>query len=182
MRTHTNIYAMCITGFEGLIKKLMSELPSNLVTYNWPVNCVHWNNSESGVTLNSYVLCGWISGHESEYMETLSEQEVRQSITELVRTFTGSSLHLGNPTITPKRISCSQWFYEPWLLQSPCNRMFSTEPGEHDGTPAYKGIKEPRAIVIPRGQSLNQLHFGAKLGRRADRDRKRICVLCLRPL
>lgn len=27
----------------------MSELPSDLVTYNRPVRCVHWNNSESGV-------------------------------------------------------------------------------------------------------------------------------------
>lgn len=34
-------------------------------------------------------MCGWIAGHESEYMETLSEQEVAQSITQLIRRFTG---------------------------------------------------------------------------------------------
>lgn len=26
----------------------MSELPSDLVTYNCPVSCVHWSNSECG--------------------------------------------------------------------------------------------------------------------------------------
>ncbi|XP_068579345.1 peroxisomal N(1)-acetyl-spermine/spermidine oxidase-like [Cebidichthys violaceus] len=205
-------------GFEDLIKKLMLEIPTDVVTYNLPVRCVHWNNTESGVntvtvecddgeriaadhvivtvplgylkkhhstlfcpplpahklssvqrqgfgTCNkiyvefespwwdadceiiylvwkdeedvldqvsneswirkmstftvlksserySHVLCGWIAGHESEYMETLPEQEVRLSITELIRTFTG------NPTITPKRVLRSQWFHDPWTCGS----------------------------------------------------------------
>lgn len=38
-----------------------------------------------------HVLCGWIAGCESEYMETLSEQEVAHSITQLIRQFTGES-------------------------------------------------------------------------------------------
>lgn len=37
----------------------------------------------------SPVLCGWIAGHESEHMETLSEEEFRQSVTKLIHTFTG---------------------------------------------------------------------------------------------
>ncbi|XP_037637605.1 peroxisomal N(1)-acetyl-spermine/spermidine oxidase-like [Sebastes umbrosus] len=60
----------------------------------------------------SHVLCGWIAGHESEYMETLPEQEVRLAITELIRTFTG------NPTITPRRILRTQWFHDPWTCGS----------------------------------------------------------------
>lgn len=36
-----------------------------------------------------HVLCGWIAGHESEHMETLSEQEVTREITQLIRRFTG---------------------------------------------------------------------------------------------
>lgn len=32
-------------GYEGLIKSLMSELPSDVVTYSQPVRCVHWNNT-----------------------------------------------------------------------------------------------------------------------------------------
>nr|XP_020457438.1 peroxisomal N(1)-acetyl-spermine/spermidine oxidase-like isoform X1 [Monopterus albus]XP_020457439.1 peroxisomal N(1)-acetyl-spermine/spermidine oxidase-like isoform X2 [Monopterus albus] len=203
-------------GYEGLIKNMMSELPSGLVSYNRPVRCVHWSNSEKrenpivvecddgeriaadhvivtvplgylkkhrstlfrpplplhklhsiqrlGFGTNNkifvefdspwwdadcdiiclvwededvlvdqvpdvqrpwikklfgftvlkpterygHVLCGWIAGHESEYMETLSEQEVTQAITQLIRRFTG------NPVITPRRILRSQWFHDPW--------------------------------------------------------------------
>lgn len=36
---------MC-SGYEGLIKNLLSELPSDVVTYNRPVRCIHWSNSE----------------------------------------------------------------------------------------------------------------------------------------
>ncbi|XP_067092840.1 peroxisomal N(1)-acetyl-spermine/spermidine oxidase isoform X1 [Osmerus mordax] len=59
-----------------------------------------------------HVLCGWIAGHESEYMETLTEQEVTHSITHLIRKFTG------NPIITPRRILRSQWFLDPWTCGS----------------------------------------------------------------
>ncbi|KAJ8418184.1 hypothetical protein AAFF_G00138930 [Aldrovandia affinis] len=43
-----------------------------------------------------HVLCGWIAGHESEHMESLSEAEVQHSMTQLIQRFTG------NPTIFPK--------------------------------------------------------------------------------
>ncbi|XP_068183399.1 peroxisomal N(1)-acetyl-spermine/spermidine oxidase-like [Antennarius striatus] len=207
-------------GYEGLVKKLMLELPGNLVTYKTPVRCVHWNNTEqskndvilecdTGERLSAdhviitvplgflkkhsstmfrpplplhkhnaiqrlgfgtnnkifvefdspwwdpncdaiyflwededalvdsvediqrswlrkligfmvlkpterygHVLCGWIAGHESEYMETLPEQEVMQSVTQLIRRFTG------NPIITPRRILRSQWFHQPWTCGS----------------------------------------------------------------
>lgn len=46
-----------------------------------------------------HVLCGWIAGHESEYMETLSEQEVLQSITQLIHKFTGEVEHAYYPSI-----------------------------------------------------------------------------------
>lgn len=206
-------------GYEGLIKNLLLELPSDVVTYNSPVRCVHWNNTEKqspvkvecddgqwttadhvivtvslgylkkhhstmfhpplplhklhsiqregfgtnnkifvefetpwwdadceviyflwededaivdqvpdmqrswirklfGFTVSKpterygHVLCGWIAGHESEYMETLSEQEVTQAVTQLIRKFTGNSI------ITPKRIMRSQWFHDPWTCGS----------------------------------------------------------------
>ncbi|XP_077351290.1 peroxisomal N(1)-acetyl-spermine/spermidine oxidase isoform X2 [Festucalex cinctus] len=59
-----------------------------------------------------HVLCGWIAGHESIYMETLSEQKVLHAITQLVRRFTG------NPIITPRRVLRSQWFHDPWTCGS----------------------------------------------------------------
>nr|XP_054606042.1 peroxisomal N(1)-acetyl-spermine/spermidine oxidase [Nothobranchius furzeri] len=207
-------------GFEGLISSLMSELPPDIVTYNRPVRCVHWNNTKGGenpvmiecenkeiiaadhviVTVSlgclkkhhstlfspplpsqkllsisklgfgtcdkihvefespwwdaeceiiyllwedeekvsdemkdiskhwirkvssfnvlkhsessSHVLCGWISGYEAEYMETLPEEEIKRSITELIHTFTGDH------TITPRRVECTQWFHDPWTLGS----------------------------------------------------------------
>ncbi|KAK7930801.1 hypothetical protein WMY93_007196 [Mugilogobius chulae] len=206
-------------GYEGLIKNLLSELPPNTVTYNCPVRCIEWNNTEAenpvvvecedgqritadhvivtvslgylkkkhstmfrpplpfhklhsiqrqGFGTNNkifvefdspwwdadceiiyflwedenamvdqasnipsmwikklfgftvlkpterygHLLCGWIAGHESEYMETLSDQEVTQAVTQLVRQFTG------NPVLTPKRVLRSQWFHDPWSCGS----------------------------------------------------------------
>lgn len=40
------LFSFPYSGYEGLIKNLMSELPSDLVTYNKPVRCVHWSSSE----------------------------------------------------------------------------------------------------------------------------------------
>lgn len=34
------------SGYEGLIKNLMSELPDSVVSYNCPVRRVHWNDAE----------------------------------------------------------------------------------------------------------------------------------------
>lgn len=53
--------------------------------YETPLGNRHWS------LRNSHVLCGWIAGHEAEYMETLPEEEVKQAITKLIRTFTGES-------------------------------------------------------------------------------------------
>uniref|UniRef100_A0A3B4YAR9 Polyamine oxidase n=1 Tax=Seriola lalandi dorsalis TaxID=1841481 RepID=A0A3B4YAR9_SERLL len=244
------------SGYEGLIKKLMSELPGGLVTYSRPVRCVHWNNTGSGVntvtvecddgeritadhvivtvplgylkkhhstlfcpplpahklhsihklgfgTCNkiyvefespwwdanceviyllwkdeedfsdqvsdiskswirkmatftvlkpserySYVLCGWIAGHEAEYMETLTEQEVRESITELVHTFTG------NPSITPKRIICSRWFHDPWTCGS------YSHPAIGCSAQDIENIMEPLPSKGSQSQPLQVLFAG----------------------
>ncbi|XP_029465460.1 peroxisomal N(1)-acetyl-spermine/spermidine oxidase [Rhinatrema bivittatum] len=42
-----------------------------------------------------HVLCGFIAGHESEFMETLTDAEVVTSVTEVLRSFTG------NPQLPP---------------------------------------------------------------------------------
>ncbi|KAF3708278.1 Peroxisomal N(1)-acetyl-spermine/spermidine oxidase [Channa argus] len=227
------------SGYESLIKKLLSELPNGLVAYNRPVCCVRWNNSEQrenpvtvecddGERINAdhvivtvplgylkkhhstlfhpplplqklhsiqrlgfgtnnkifvefdspwwdadceviyllwededvllpeisdvqrswikklfgftvlkpterygHVLCGWIAGHESEYMETLSEQEVTHTITQLIRQFTG------NPTITPRRILRSQWFHDPWTCGS------YSHPGKGCSAQDLENMMEP---------------------------------------
>uniref|UniRef100_A0A7N8YDH2 Polyamine oxidase n=1 Tax=Mastacembelus armatus TaxID=205130 RepID=A0A7N8YDH2_9TELE len=243
-------------GYEGLIKSLMSELPSGLVTYNQPVHCVHWNSSEKrenpvvvecadgeritadhvivtvslgylkkhhstlfhpplplhklhsiqrlGFGTNNkifvefdsawwdpdcdiicllwededtlvdqvpdvprswikklfgfsvlkpterygHVLCGWIAGHESEYMETLSEQEVSHAITQLIRRFTG------NPTITPRRILRSQWFHDPWTLGS------YSYPGKGCSVQDLENMMEPLPTKGSQSQPFQVLFAG----------------------
>ncbi|XP_035519868.1 peroxisomal N(1)-acetyl-spermine/spermidine oxidase-like [Morone saxatilis] len=243
-------------GYEGLIKNLMSELPSGLVTYNQPVRCVHWNNTEQkqnpviiecdageriaadhvivtvplgylkkhhsalfrpplplhklhsvqrlGFGTNNkifvefdspwwdadcevihllwededvmvdkvpdvqrswikklfgftvlkpterygHVLCGWIAGHESEYMETVSEQEVTQNVTQLIRRFTG------NPTITPRRILRSQWFHDPWTCGS------YSYPGKGCSVQDLENMMEPLPTKGSQAQPLQVLFAG----------------------
>ncbi|XP_022060964.1 peroxisomal N(1)-acetyl-spermine/spermidine oxidase-like [Acanthochromis polyacanthus] len=243
-------------GYEGLIKNLMSDLPSGLVTYNRPVRCVHWNNTEErgnpvmvecddgeriaadhvictvplgylkkhhstlfhpplplhklcsvqrlGFGTNNkifvefdapwwdadceviclvwededamvdevpdvqrswikklfgftvlkpterygHILCGWIAGHESEYMETLSEQEVTQAVTQLVRRFTG------NPTVTPKRVFRSQWFHDPWTCGS------YTHPGKGCSEQDLDNMMEPLPSKGSQSQPLQVLFAG----------------------
>lgn len=35
-------------GYEGLIDHMMKELPSDIVLYNKPVKCIHWNYTKNG--------------------------------------------------------------------------------------------------------------------------------------
>ncbi|XP_074532681.1 peroxisomal N(1)-acetyl-spermine/spermidine oxidase-like isoform X1 [Halichoeres trimaculatus] len=243
-------------GYEGLITNLLAELPPDLVTYNRPVSCVHWNDAERtekpvmvecddgekiaadhvivtvplgylkkhhsalfcpplplhklhsvqrlGFGTNNkifvefdspwwdedcgaiflvwddedevvdqvsdierswvkklfgftvlkpterygHALCGWIAGHESEYMETLSEQEVTHCITQVVRRFTG------NPTITPKRILCSQWFHDPWTCGS------YSFPGKLCSAQDLENMMEPLPTKGSPAQPLQVLFAG----------------------
>ncbi|XP_033956159.1 peroxisomal N(1)-acetyl-spermine/spermidine oxidase-like isoform X3 [Pseudochaenichthys georgianus] len=241
-------------GYEGLIKNLMSELPRDLVTYNRPVRCVHWNNTEKeenalmiecddekkmaadhvivtvplgylkkhhstlfspplplhklhsverlgfgttnviyvefdspwwdadceniylvwededgmvdqvpdvqrswikklfGFTVlkpterYGHVLCGWIAGHESEYMETLSEQEVTHTMTQLIHSTLRLTVCLGNPTVTPRRALRSQWFHDPWTCGS------YSYPGKGCSVQDLENMMEP----LPTDGSLLQ--------------------------
>ncbi|KAM3606323.1 uncharacterized protein V6R79_014247 [Siganus canaliculatus] len=244
------------SGYENLVKRLMSELPADLVTYNWCVSCVHWNNTESGgkpvtvesdngekivadhvvVTVplgflkkhhstlfspplpahkllsiekigfgtmnkiyvefdspwwdadceiiflvwkdqediadhvsdikkswikkmstftvlkpserNSHVLCGWISGRESEYMESLPEEEVRKAVTELIHMFTGNS------TITPLSILRTQWFHNPWTCGS------YSYPAVGCSAQDLKNMMEPLPLNEQQSQPLQVLFAG----------------------
>nr|DBA15460.1 TPA: hypothetical protein GDO54_004668 [Pyxicephalus adspersus] len=75
----------------------------------------HWVKKLSGfVVLDppgqlGHVLCGFMAGKESEYMETLSDEEVVSSMTSLLRQFTG------NPELPPPiSILRSQWHSQPY--------------------------------------------------------------------
>ncbi|XP_056653900.1 peroxisomal N(1)-acetyl-spermine/spermidine oxidase isoform X2 [Monodelphis domestica] len=62
---------------------------------------------------SAYVLCGFIAGHESEFMETLSDEEVRSSLTQVLRRITG------NPQLSgPRSILRSKWHSAPYTRGS----------------------------------------------------------------
>ncbi|XP_074856047.1 peroxisomal N(1)-acetyl-spermine/spermidine oxidase isoform X2 [Carettochelys insculpta] len=60
-----------------------------------------------------HVLCGFIAGKESEYMETLSDAEVLTALTDVFRRLTGN-LHLA----PPKSMLRSQWHSAPYTRGS----------------------------------------------------------------
>uniref|UniRef100_A0AAZ1XU08 Amine oxidase domain-containing protein n=1 Tax=Oreochromis aureus TaxID=47969 RepID=A0AAZ1XU08_OREAU len=91
----------------------------------------------------SHVLCGWICGHEAEYMETLPEEKVRESITKLVRTFTGKNRQQENKNT---RILCSRWFTDPWTYGSYCHPAIGCTAED------LKNMMEP----LPSQETLSQ--------------------------
>lgn len=95
-----------------------------------------------------HMLCGWIAGHESEYMETLSEQEVLQTVTQLIRRFTG------NPIVTPRRILRSQWFHDPWTCGS------YSYPAKGCSVQDLENMMEPLPAKGSQAQPLQVLFAG----------------------
>ncbi|XP_033956158.1 peroxisomal N(1)-acetyl-spermine/spermidine oxidase-like isoform X2 [Pseudochaenichthys georgianus] len=93
-----------------------------------------------------HVLCGWIAGHESEYMETLSEQEVTHTMTQLIHSTLRLTVCLGNPTVTPRRALRSQWFHDPWTCGS------YSYPGKGCSVQDLENMMEP----LPTDGSLLQ--------------------------
>ncbi|XP_056903292.1 peroxisomal N(1)-acetyl-spermine/spermidine oxidase-like [Takifugu flavidus] len=257
--TYENLKGLDCTiqgGFELVIKNLVSELPPGIVTYNRPVRCVHWNNTESsgsGVTVecedgeriaadhviltvplgylqkhhstlfhpplpppkfnsiqnlgfgtcnkvfvefdvpwwgpnceiiylvwkdeeditdhvtdvkqrwirkmssftvqeksesHAHILCGWIAGREAEYMESLPEEEFKQSVTELIQRFTG------NPAIVPKRILRTRWFSDPWTCGS------YSYPAVGSSAQDMKSLIEPLPMEESKSQPLQVLFAG----------------------
>lgn len=62
---------------------------------------------------SSHVLCGFIAGLESEFMETLSDEEVLLSLTQVLRRVTG------NPQLpAAKSVRRSQWHSAPYTRGS----------------------------------------------------------------
>ncbi|KAM6347305.1 peroxisomal N(1)-acetyl-spermine/spermidine oxidase isoform 2-T2 [Alca torda] len=62
---------------------------------------------------HGHVLCGFIAGKESEYMEMLSDEEVLGTMTRLLRTLTG------NPHLpTPRSVLRSRWHSAPYTRGS----------------------------------------------------------------
>ncbi|XP_060027007.1 peroxisomal N(1)-acetyl-spermine/spermidine oxidase isoform X2 [Erinaceus europaeus] len=62
---------------------------------------------------SAHVLCGFIAGQESEFMETLLDEEVLQTLTRVLREVTG------NPQLpAPRRVLRSRWHSAPYTRGS----------------------------------------------------------------
>ncbi|XP_013870195.1 peroxisomal N(1)-acetyl-spermine/spermidine oxidase isoform X1 [Austrofundulus limnaeus] len=119
-----------------------------------------------------HVLCGWIAGHEAEFMETLSEHEVRREMTQLIRRFTG------NPTITPRRILRSQWFHDPWTCGSYSHLATGCSEQDLDNMmeplPTRRSNAQPLQVLFA-GEATHSCYFSTVHGalltgwREADR-------------
>ena len=86
---------------------------------------------------NSNVLFCFISGAEAAYMETLSDEEVAETCTALLRRFTA------NPSIpAPSKVLRSSWITNPYTL----------------GSYSYPSVKSPRGMdVLAQPLMCNQV-------------------------
>lgn len=62
---------------------------------------------------HGHVLCGFIAGEESEYMETLSDAEVLSTMTRVLRTLTGTAAFSTLVTPTPSPGNAHPDFWMP---------------------------------------------------------------------
>ncbi|XP_044790849.1 peroxisomal N(1)-acetyl-spermine/spermidine oxidase isoform X2 [Bubalus bubalis] len=93
----------------------------------------------------SHVLCGFIAGLESEFMETLSDEDVLRSLTQVLRRVTG------NPQLpAPRSVLRSCWHSAPYTRGSysylavgssgdDMDRLAQPLPSDGKGAQAYKG-------------------------------------------
>ncbi|OXB52601.1 hypothetical protein ASZ78_014516 [Callipepla squamata] len=93
-----------------------------------------------------HVLCGFIAGKESEYMETLSDGEVLSTMTHVLRTLTG------NPHLpTPRSMLRSRWHSAPYIRGS-YSYVAVGSSGEDIDTlaqPLPEDTSDPRAGLVP---------------------------------
>ncbi|KAJ8416679.1 hypothetical protein AAFF_G00325570 [Aldrovandia affinis] len=78
------------------------------------------------------VLCGWITGREAQYMETLEEKVVREVCVRLLRSFTGW------PVSEPTQVLFSTWWSNPYVK------------GSYTFVPhGVNGVREHQALAAP---------------------------------
>ncbi|XP_068111426.1 peroxisomal N(1)-acetyl-spermine/spermidine oxidase [Hyperolius riggenbachi] len=105
------------TSFIQLIWEGTSPLaePEKDLQKNWMKKLAGFVVLETSQQLG-HVLCGFISGEESEYMETLSDEEVLSTMTTLLRQFTGI------PNLPPPiSMMRSKWHSHPYTAGSYSN-------------------------------------------------------------
>ncbi|NXI48221.1 PAOX oxidase, partial [Galbula dea] len=111
---------------------------------------------------HGHVLCGFIAGKESEYMETLSDAEVLSTMTCVLRTVTG------NPCLpTPRRVLRSQWHSSPYTRGSYSYVAVGSSGDDIDvlAQPLPEDPKDPRPLqLLFAGEATHRTFYSTTHG------------------
>ncbi|KAM9070675.1 peroxisomal N(1)-acetyl-spermine/spermidine oxidase isoform X1 [Sarcophilus harrisii] len=121
---------------------------------------------------STYVLCGFIAGLESEFMETLSDEEVLSSLTQVLRRVTG------NPQLPgPRSVLRSRWHSAPYTRGS-YSYVAVGSSGEDIDTlaqPLPTDSSSPQLQILFAGEATHRTYYSTTHGallsgwREADR-------------
>ncbi|KAH1168422.1 hypothetical protein KIL84_003905 [Mauremys mutica] len=120
-----------------------------------------------------HILCGFIAGKESEYMETLSDAAVLTALTDVIRRLTG------NPHLAPpKKVMRSQWHSAPYTRGSYSYVAVGSSGDDIDALaqPLPEDAADPRPLqVLFAGEATHRTFYSTTHGallsgwREADR-------------
>ncbi|XP_009579542.1 PREDICTED: peroxisomal N(1)-acetyl-spermine/spermidine oxidase-like, partial [Fulmarus glacialis] len=102
---------------------------------------------------HGHVLCGFIAGKESEYMETLSDAEVLGTMTRVLRTLTG------NPCLpAPRSVLRSRWHSAPYTQGSYSYVAVGSSGDDIDvlAQPLPEDPEDPRVIAFGLGDAAHR--------------------------
>ncbi|NXE47893.1 PAOX oxidase, partial [Casuarius casuarius] len=109
-----------------------------------------------------HVLCGFIAGKESEYMETLSDAEVLTTLTRVLRTLTG------NPHLpAPRSILRSRWHSAPYTHGSYSYVAVGSSGEDIDvlAQPLPEDASDPRPLqVLFAGEATHRTFYSTTHG------------------
>ncbi|NWR63205.1 PAOX oxidase, partial [Bucorvus abyssinicus] len=111
---------------------------------------------------HGHVLCGFIAGKESEYMETLSDEEVLSTMTNLLRTVTG------NPCLpAPRSALRSRWHSAPYTRGSYSYVAVGSSGDDIDvlAQPLPEELEDPRPLqLLFAGEATHRTFYSTTHG------------------
>lgn len=108
---------------------------------------------------SAHVLCGFIAGHESEFMETLSDEEVLLTLTRVLRQVTG------NPQLpAPRGVLRSRWHSAPYTRGSYSYVAVGSTGDDIDllAQPLPKDSKDPQVLFA--GEATHRTFYSTTHG------------------
>ncbi|NWR71993.1 PAOX oxidase, partial [Centropus unirufus] len=111
---------------------------------------------------HGHVLCGFIAGKESEYMETLSDMEVLSTMTHILRMLTG------NPCLpAPRSMLRSKWHSTPYTCGSYTYVAVGSSGADIDmlAQPLPQDLKDPRPLqLLFAGEATHRTFYSTTHG------------------